>query len=95
MEFFGLEREPQRDTIWRLYQEKDPSLTLQPNETYRKLNDLKYIYQRFLLNKKKTEFWLCDKCETKEKKIVFANAASAKCKLQQHCRHNHKDEGIL
>ena len=56
MEFFGLEREPQRDTIWRLYQDKDPSLTLQPNEGYRKLNDLKDLYQRFLINKKKTQF---------------------------------------
>jgi hypothetical protein len=91
MEFFGLEREPQRDTIWRLYQEKDPSLTLQPNEGYRKLNDLKDIYQRFLINKKKTDFWLCDKCEDRQK-IVYANAGSVKSILQQHCKHNHKDK---
>ena len=97
MSFFESNREAQRDIIWKLYKDKDSSLALESNEVYKKceeMKDLYPVYQRFIINKKRTQFWLCERCEDKSQ-IVYAIEGSKKSHLVRHCRNNHKNKQKL
>ena len=97
MSYFESDRETKRHIIWRLYQAKDSSLTLEPNEVYRtckEMKDLYPVYQKFFIDENKTEFWLCQTCQGISK-IVYANEKSNKSNLVRHCKNNHKNKQKL
>jgi hypothetical protein len=87
-DFFELtDRNKQKRIIWEKWKNRDDELELESFESYQNQVEagLNQLHQRFILNGRKTTFWLCKLCEGEEQ-VVYAVEHSRKSHLLQHVK---------